>query len=96
MMDEARVVVSSNQVSTDLGDEIAILNLDSGVYYGLSDVGACIWNFMGEPRDRRAKFSMNVCYTYDVSPDRLHSDLIELLNELADSGLIEVCDGNIV
>ncbi len=45
-MNEARVVVSSNQISTDLGDEIAILNLDSGVYYGLSDVGACIWNFM--------------------------------------------------
>ena len=38
------VVVSKNVVFCDLEEEIAMLNLNDGVYYGLDPVGARIWN----------------------------------------------------
>jgi len=37
------VVAVRDQVSCDLEDEAALLNLKSGVYYGLNTVGARIW-----------------------------------------------------
>ena len=57
---ETLIVVSSSQVSSDLGDETAILNLDSGVYYGLSNVGTCIWNLIAEPKTV-AQIHQQVC-----------------------------------
>ena len=41
---------SPHQVSTGLGDEVAILNLQSTLYFGLDEVGACIWQELEEPR----------------------------------------------
>jgi hypothetical protein len=44
------VVATKDQVSSDLGGEVAILDLKAGVYYGLDTVGARIWNLIQEPR----------------------------------------------
>ena len=44
------VVATENQVSSDLGDETAILGLKSGVYYGLDPVGARIWSLLQEEK----------------------------------------------
>ena len=47
------MVATKDQVSCDLAGEAAILNIKSGVYYGLDPVGARIWNLMQEPRAGR-------------------------------------------
>ena len=36
--------LSSAQVSSNVADEVVILNHDKGVYYGLGEVGAAIWS----------------------------------------------------
>ena len=43
------VVVVENQVSSDLGGEVAILDLKGGTYYGLDAVGSRIWSLIQEP-----------------------------------------------
>jgi Coenzyme PQQ synthesis protein D (PqqD) len=43
-------MVAKEQVSCDLAGEAAILNLQTGVYYGLDPVGARIWNLIQQPR----------------------------------------------
>ena len=43
------VVASPDQVSSDLAGEIVMLNLASGTYYGLDEVGARIWNLVQQP-----------------------------------------------
>jgi hypothetical protein len=93
MFKETQVVVSANQVSTDLDDEVAILNLESGVYYGLSNVGASVWNLIGEPKTV-GRIHEDILSEYDVAPERLYSDLIELLNQLADAGLVTLSNEN--
>ena len=50
LTDGSRITVSSNQISCDLAGEIAILNLDNGVYYGLDPVGARLWTLLQEPQ----------------------------------------------
>lgn len=85
------VVGAKDQVSCDLAGEAAILNLESGVYYGLDAVGARVWHLLQEPRtvqDIRETLLME----YEVERDRCERDLLALLQELVAAGLIEVRD----
>ena len=86
------VVAAKDQVSSDLGGEVAILHLKAGVYYSLEAVGARIWSLIQEPRTVGEIRNILVS-EYEVEPDRCESDLIALLQRLADEGLIEARDG---
>ena len=85
------VVASGDQVSSDLAGEIVMLNLKNGTYYGLDDVGARIWGLIQEPRPVAAVRDA-ILGEYEVEPERCERDLLALLRELQDSGLIEVKD----
>lgn len=89
--ERSTVVAAKDQVSCDLAGEAAILNLQSGVYYGLDAVAARIWHLVQEPRtvqDIRDALLME----YEVEHDRCERDLLVLLQDLAAAGLIEVRD----
>ncbi len=83
------VVVARDQISCDLAGEAAILNVKSGVYYGLDPVGARIWTLIQQPRsvDELRETLLN---EYDVEPERCEGDLLGLLEKLLAEGLIEV------
>jgi coenzyme PQQ synthesis protein D (PqqD) len=85
------VVAAKNQISCDLAGEAAILNVKSGMHYGLDPVGARIWNLMQEPRPV-AEIQNAITSEYDVEPERCALDLNELLQKLLAEGLIEVQD----
>ena len=85
------VVASKDQVSSDLGGEVAILDLKAGVYYGLDAVGARIWSLIQEPRAVNEIRDI-LLEEYDVDPERCERDLLALLQRLAEEGLIEVKD----
>lgn len=86
------VVVSKDQVSSDLAGEAVILHLRSGRYYGLANVGARIWYLMSEPR-RIAEIRDVIMHEYDVGRDRCEQDVVSLLEQLAAEGLVEVLPG---
>jgi hypothetical protein len=83
------VVAAKDQVSSDLGGEVAILDLKAGVYYGLDAVGARIWSLIEEPRTVNEIRDI-LSEEYDVEPERCERDLLALLRRLADEGLVEV------
>lgn len=85
---ESRVVASKNQISTEMADETVILNLQNGVYYGLDPVGTFIWMFIQEPKDVRSICDA-VLAEYDVEPERCEQDILYLLQELIEQGLVE-------
>ena len=83
------VVVTKDQVSADLSGEAAILNLKSGVYYGLNPVGARIWSLIQEPKTV-TEIKDTLLLEFDTEPEQCEADLFALLNELLSHGLIEV------
>jgi hypothetical protein len=89
------VMAAKGQVSSDLGGEVAILNLEAGTYYGLDSVGARVWSLIQEPITVE-EIRTNLVSEYDVDPDQCERDLITLLQRLADEGLVEVRDGKSV
>lgn len=68
-----------------------MLNLTSGIYYGLDAVGARIWNLIQEPRTVNEIRDV-LLREYDVETERCERDLLAILQNLAAAGLIEVRD----
>lgn len=46
---ESIVVANEDHVSSPLGDELVVLDTQSGVYYGLNALGAFIWMLIQKP-----------------------------------------------
>ncbi len=86
-----RVVAARDEVSCDLGGEAAILQLASGVYYGLDAVGSRIWALVQSPRSVR-EIRDTLVAEYDVPAERCERDLLDLLQTLVAERLIEVRD----
>ena len=89
---DAVVVASATQISADLAGEAAILNLKSGIYYGLDAVGARIWSLLREPQ-AVGHIQSTLVSEYDVDPNQCAADVIALLEKLSAEGLIEVTGG---
>jgi len=83
------VVARQDQVSSDLAGETVILDLKSGVYYGLNQVGASIWNLIQEPKTVNEVRDVLLA-KYKVEPEQCDRDLLALLEQLEAEGLIEV------
>ena len=81
------VVAAKDQISCDLAGEEVILDLKSGVYYGLDAVGARIWQFMQEPRSI-AQIRELIMAEYEVDRSECESDLMEFLGTLVENGLV--------
>jgi hypothetical protein len=85
------IVAVRDQIGCDLGAEEVILDLNSGIYYGLNEVGASIWKLIQEPM-AVSGIRDAILDEYDVDPYRCESNILSLLNELAERNLIDVVD----
>jgi hypothetical protein len=86
------VAASPDQVSCELNDEVAILHVPAGIYYGLDPVGARIWQLLASPRSLRSVRD-TLLAEYDVDAGRCEDDLLALVRQLRDAGLVTVRDG---
>jgi len=86
---QSTVRVVKDQVSCNLGGEAVILSLKNGVYYSLNPVGVRIWNLIGEPIVV-VKVRDTLMSEFEVEPGRCEDELLALLQDLANEGLIEV------
>lgn len=87
--DATVVAVSPRQISTAMGAEQAILQLDSGKYFGLNPVGARVWQLLAQPRTV-SEVLATLLAEYEVPADRCRADLLALLHKLHAAGLIAV------
>ncbi|MEB3210527.1 MAG: PqqD family peptide modification chaperone [Leptolyngbyaceae bacterium] len=87
--DDSVLVAATEQLSSSVSEEIVILNLKSGAYYGLNATGSRIWDLIQEPKSVRDIRDI-LLKEYDVDADVCESALYSLLKELSISGLVEV------
>jgi hypothetical protein len=86
---DSLITTTKHQVSCELSGEAVILNLQSGVYYGLNRVGARIWNLLQKPITLDGLQTV-VLKEFDVDTARCVDDLNVLVQELLRHGLIEI------
>lgn len=81
--------ISDDVVFRDLAGEAVILNLASGVYFGLDEVGTRMWQLLSE-HGNHAKALSILLDEYEVDAARLRQDFDQLIGQLRDKGLISV------
>ena len=91
MSPETKIVIPAQVMSRQVGDETVILDLGSGMYFGLDPVGARIWQLHSEGQHVDAVVS-TLLGEYHVTEDQLRHDVSGLISELASRGLVEVSD----
>jgi hypothetical protein len=80
---------SSEQLHSEIGSEAVILDLKSGVYYGLNETGNQIWQWLQQPKTESEIIDL-VLAEYDVTPEQGASDVKALLQEMSEAGIIEI------
>jgi hypothetical protein len=87
---ETTIVAGPEQVSADVGGEAVILSFANGEYYGLNEVGARIWALIEEPRTVGDVCAVLLREYEGVEAERVHAEVLALLAEMADAGLVRV------
>ena len=85
----SRVSVHPDAVFRELDGEGVLLNLTSGLYFGLNEVGTRIWRLIEEDGEIQ-RIVTALAEEYDAPTDRLREDLISLILQLRDKGLVHV------
>jgi len=78
-----------DQVSCDLSGEAVILNLNSGMYFGINEIGASIWAALEEPRTLDY-LRETILSAYRVDRGTCDHDVMEFLADMQSAGLIGV------
>ena len=86
-LDTHRVVQAPDVLLQDLAGEAVLLNLENGLYYGLDEVGFRMFNLLVSSDSVQAAYEQ-LLQEYEVEPERLRSDLEQLLGNLLQNGLV--------
>ena len=83
------VTIDPDVTFRELDGEIVILNLETGVYFGLDRVGARIWRLIEDHGSLGTVLSA-LRSEYDATPAVLEHDLLDLVGDLCAKGLTRV------
>jgi hypothetical protein len=83
----SRFHIPATVAARSLGDEVVILDLVSGTYYGLDDCGKRIWDLFSEGRSI-GETCEALLVEYDAGAETVLADVQRLAGELLDRKLI--------
>src|SRR6267143_427417 len=72
-----------------LDRESVLLNLETEQYFGLDETGTRMWQLVTASPNIDAAYQ-ELLEEFDVEPELLRANLVELLSRLVDSGLLQV------
>ena len=84
---DAAFRISDEVIFRELDGEAVVLNLDTGIYFGLDAVGTRIWRLLEERKPLKAVLD-TLIDEYEAPPDRLQRDLLAFVERLDDKGLV--------
>ena len=84
-----RVKIPDDVLISKLQEESVILNLDSERYYGLDDVGTRFLSALTTSESIEAAYE-KLTKEYDVDGQLLRQDLLELVENLVEQGIISI------
>ena len=85
-----RPALAKDVVAREVAGETVLLNLATGTYFGLNEIGSLVWQWLEEaPGSTLADISQRLEQRFDVTLDQAQSDVLALAAHLAENGLLE-------
>lgn len=86
------VVISSEATAGEsMSDDYLVVELSSGRYFGIGEVGGFIWERLDGTRDLAA-VAAEIADHYRIPLQRAVDDLLELAQQLVEAGLADTVD----
>ena len=86
------VLVQDNEpIPATVDEEVVLLSVRAGNYFGFNRVGTEIWNMLTEPR-QVGDILASLAKSHDVDTDTMARDVTQFLRTLIDRGLVRVID----
>ncbi|HVT05542.1 MAG TPA: PqqD family protein [Thermoanaerobaculia bacterium] len=89
MFPSGEITIPKSVLFQKVGEEIVLLSLDSGVYFGLDPVGARIWELISEQKSLD-EVAETIAAEYDAPRETIDGDLESLVKELQEKKLISI------
>ena len=86
----SKVQASKDQVSSDLSGEIAVLQLEEGMYYGITGAGTFVWKQIQSGARSVRDLKEEILRNFEVDEARCERDLLKILNQFSDAGLLRI------
>ena len=89
---DTEFLVPDDVIFRELDGEAIILNLATGNYFGLDEIGTRVWALIAGSGSLRRAVEV-IAAEYDVDRATLEADVLELAGGLLDKGLVQVTPG---
>lgn len=76
-------------IASQLGDDVVMMDVEEGVYYGLESVAARIWALTEQPTSI-GTLCATLAGEYDVPPARCEQEVVTFIGELIDRRIVQV------
>ena len=87
MIQSSKITIPPHVIARQVGEEVVILDLSKGTYFGLDPVGARIWQLMGE-NNTLAEICDAMQEDYDVTREDIERDVVGLAERLMAQQLV--------
>jgi len=88
LLDQTVLQPSPDIQGTTMDGETVLLDLSTGRYYTLNRVGSVIWEHCTGDKTI-SDIQAVLCERFDVAPERALDDLVTLVNDLIQEGLLQ-------
>lgn len=85
---DSRIQRSSEPMQAQLDDELVMMSVERGSYYGLDPVGSKIWELLEEPMTVRELIDQ-LMEIYDVDAATCEKETLEFLASMQEEQLLE-------
>lgn len=85
----SHIRISPNILFKELPGEALLLNQTTGVYFALDEMGLHMWKLLVQYGQLEAVYQA-ILAEYEVDPQQLEKDLLNLTDELAANELLEI------
>lgn len=88
-----RLAPAPNVVATPLPGELVLLQLDTGFYFGLDEIGSRCWGLLVTEGLCIADAAAKISTEYEVAHTQAQDDLLALVGSLEKAQLVRVVSG---
>ena len=76
-----------DHVSAQVNDELVVLSIEQGKYFGFDDIAQAIWDRL-EVAISVEELCLDLAKSYNAPLPTIQTDVLKLLNTLSDEGII--------
>lgn len=90
----AKFIQNNEIVFSKMDDEIVMMNLEKGEYYGISPVGSRIWELLETPQTVD-DICRTLCEEYAVTLEQCTEEVLSFITQMKGKNIITIIDDTI-